>query len=678
MHSKRSSLAAIIAAFAMVAAAVVAAPAAHALDAQNTDNPTFTYLGMEYTITDGENRHVTLSGVDTEADTHVLTDEVDLADTDEQYTVTDVQGNALEGIQGTLRMDSAAAAIASKALDGANLDGVDSIDLLVCGDVTINQTGFTAGEESLTLPDGRIFDHAATEAFEGTITNSTGTDVPLLVLDNGTAVNAENPITIANGGTFDTSLLGTTLEPDFTVRYRIDGTGKWQEATVTSDNFYSDNEFIVFLPTGTARDATVEFSLAELPGVKAGYITTSWENNSATFTLRTGNIGDDTLKISSTITGASTDYRFRASVTAPSSIVYIDGAYHERPFTSEDGSVRLEYDNDGKPIITLDNADITEIDSDYTYEYHSVAIYSYEDLTIRLKGESTLDVESDGLTATAIRTDGKLTIIGEDDASGTPAKLSVSFNHVAPESEDSQGGFLMANSIDVRNADLDLTLESDTTTQPIWWLASLEDVNIADSSLTLTAPTDGGAYIGVQGDTDVTLSDVDMTTRGKMNIAIIGTNITVSGQSHLDLECADNREPAAIGASKKVYFNLQGTGSVYVRGNPDTEAPSPYAVLSRNIELADGTEVTDPEQATTVPVITSQTDGSEFFSLADKDGKAVSTVTIKAKASAQPSGGEQLPATGSGTATIAAGMLVLAALGIGLALLTRRGIGTRR
>ncbi|OZG60923.1 hypothetical protein BLEM_1643 [Bifidobacterium lemurum] len=577
---------------------------------------TFTSYGFVYTITDNENFTVALSGVDGDATLHLLRPRVD--NDQSIYDVTSVEEQALASLTGRVIIYARAANIAADAL--ASVGNDVTFSLLVNVDTTLQSpSSFMANGHTVTLPQNRTFNEFLTDGGASlSFTNDTGSPVELYIIAEDFQPTYD-PIIVEPGETFDSATAYPSLYTGFDLLYReVESQDGWQRLTVT-DIYDRFHEILVDLPSGIAHDATLEFELQSTPGIQAGYFTSDWDTT-RTVTLSRGQ-AQEPLTLSSPYYGAEYTQNYTVYISvedAPedaSKAVYIDGVYHDQNFTSDDGSIVLEYDDAGKPTITLNNATINATGGRPAYGgINAAGILSYTDLTLRLKGTSTINTDGSNRAASNILTPDTLTIIGEDDE----ATLIVNnANNYA-----SDVSLIEAGQIDVQHAKLDITLQSG------YWIYSMlygqRGLSVNDSEINLTASDGATTTFGLTAtadDADIPLSNTRINANGDFTAAVIYANyVSINGQSQLDLS---NTGGMTLGAWETLSIDLTGSGFVRAR-NLNSGA---YAVRADTIELNGSTFISNPVDARIV------TSDKQFLrtTIVDESGNVIRDVTFRAE-----------------------------------------------
>ncbi|OZG60922.1 beta-N-hexosaminidase [Bifidobacterium lemurum] len=621
---------------------------------------TFMYEGFEYTITnnDEDNGTATLTGVDPDASKHRLYDYPDLTwGTDRRFfAVTDVQQGALTEMTGTLTLATLGSTeLCNLAFSNSSIGEEVTIELLVYYDVTITESGFATDYATVNLPSGHRFDRInAYYIGWGTITNESGATVSVTIFDyesDQPLDDLRNPIQVADNESLDIRVLAPNLASiEFNLMYQVVGSEEgWQPLPITRDNFsdYYSGILFVTLPDSVPADATVNLSFQDYLDKKQGYISSSWDESRA-ITLTRGR-AMDTVTFASNFADLdlALDYAIRITTEGSGDAdnsVYINGVYHDEAFTSDDGSVSLTYVDD-KPVLTLDKATLTVLGAPVLDKSNAAIIRSATDLTIRLKGDSTISSTSIATTSSAISVNGDLTIIADstDTAPTLTIRETVS-TAVIPH-------LIEANDITIQQVTLDMTYDGNGEARALYAGGS---ITVTDSTITMGSSTlaGEGIYSGLFALADITVTDSALNaTDGKMDSLIRSEwgNVTVSGNSQVEMSHGGEYHfSMAIFARHTLTFDLQESGFVHIKAtHPDV---NPYAISAYkgDIVLGENTEISDPEGAI-VKRITAG--GATHMALLDANDNIVSNVTIKAKAATEPEqpGGTEQPEQPGGT-----------------------------
>lgn len=511
-----------------------------------------------------------------------------------EYEVVGVKEGALTGFDKTMVLTSGSAALIDDALSSKSglsedVDLTLKMESLFTSSVDIKSSSSfvivddDSNSQTVTLPEGYSIDSYSVSGAGVLFKNSTSSTISFTY--KGLSGDKDYPV--SPGDTFDTSWFSPYLD---TISCSING-GSAQLFSV--DDSIQVN---VTLPEGTPLDATIDIDLSPTPGIAKGYVTTSWENNRSSVTLHNGS-----ASASVDLTSANAlpfpypvTLTFSVAESAGKPSVWIAGTRYDDGFEAD--GMKLSYDEQGVPTLTLDGADIdifsnTDVDS---------AISCSGDLNIVLENsDSRIEV---GGTQKAIEVGGKLTVTSSGTSSSSNAALNVAYGN-ASEMTNKIVDMIYADSMQI-NAPIDVVCvdQGSGTGSVVTAFSSKGDVVIGPGSKISVGvnnkyrsdiPAPSAVYYGVVSDNgSISIQDATVAFDGYLSSSLISWNrdVSVNGQSSLTV---DNWNTAQFGTIFAPYgianVNVTGNGSVDISASrPEGGDPTlldPSTIIAFDIVL---------------------------------------------------------------------------------------------
>lgn len=390
------------------------------------------------------------------------------------------------------------------------------------------------------------------------------------------------------------------------LKYSTDNGNSWSSENVDLD---IRDAYITLPSDAVDRNGSVKLSMNDSPGFGKGYLTADWPENQTSLQLENG-YGSIECTVKSTIdTSWTQTLTIYVKVEAAENAVWIDGVCHDANYVSDDGSIKLEYDQAGTPTITLDGAQISHVgggpDSWGDGDWGEAGIYAQGDLNLRLE-EKPSSIEVSTEYGNAIRCGGHLNVTSDSDAC-----LSVSLSKAFEQNFISS--IVDANSVEMNGASFDLryVLGDTVNVDGIGYGLKADGENLAEgqsalkvSDSTLSVSIDNPNQLDLAGmavyaisadwDTSVALSQAEVTVEGDWRAAFtVSGDVSIGNDSVVLVnEIADNRWPAAI----RVGGTLDISNSSVEVATGSWDANNPAALLAEQINLS-GVEIVGPDNA---------------------------------------------------------------------------------
>lgn len=523
------------------------------------------------------------------------------------YTVTDINEDVLKDYTGQVLLECLPSDVDGKVYKALEKAGAQ-VQLLLYAPrrttTTINDVlSFTVDDKTEQLPSNTPITGLVVDGAQEINNASDQAFSVYLMGDEGTL--HEVPGGIAANETIDMANLDPFSAFE-NLKYSTDNGNSWSSENVN----YSTRDAYITVPSGAIdHNGSIMLSMNDSPGFEKGYLKTTWSNNQTSLDLENG-YGTIECEVASTIeTWWTQTFTINVKVAAAENAVWIDGIYHDTNYVSDDGSIKLEYDQTGTPTITLNGAQISHVgggpDSWGDGDWGESGIYAQGDLNLRLEGEpSSINVSTE--YGYAIRCGGHLNVTSDSGAS-LSASLSKAFE------QNLLSSIVDANSVEMNGASLNLRYVLGTTVNVngIGYGLTADGKNLAEgqpaleiSDSTLSVSIDNPNQLDLAGmalyaisadwDTSVALSQAEVTVEGDWRAAFtVSGDVSISNDSVVLVnEIADNRWPAAI----RVGGTLDISNSSVEVATGSWDANNPAALLANQINLS-GAEIVGPDNA---------------------------------------------------------------------------------
>lgn len=551
----------------------------------------FTYKGVEYQVTDDNECAAKIIGVDGAGAYNLFVSVPYTAEGNEQITfeITDIDPDAFKDVRGTFVMPASFAQVnnAQTALSRVATDAKLMLEL--DDEVTLNSKGSFAYSEygdtttTFALENNRTFDEfRITTKNYFSVTNATQETIDLIPYVEDDASPAFPLEPNATLGADDLSFAADALE----LQYQ-DASGQWQPLEYQDNS--TSRQMYGWLPAGVDRTQPITIRLAPKDSEAPCYVTTDLPDDQKVVDMSAGAV-DFTFNLSSTVfQNVSVKVNVHIGFTEADNAVWVDGTYHDAPYSTD--GITLEY-VDGKPVLTLDNALIDAVDtSDDSHGHYGIV--SNTDLTVNLKGESSISIDAD-VPAGCISVDGALTINSIDNGR-LDSTLVCNENmdglmprNISVDSFTLNGGFLTVNMASPGTEGSDLP----TVMGLVSGIQSEGDINLNMCSVTTNSDefNVNGTSCGLDANGSITLSDTKYVSQGFNCGASAEANLDIIGSGDVDVATADECRPSALyaGETFKVdyTYNKQHTVNITAGNGP--------AVSANYIDLAKRTIIVRP------------------------------------------------------------------------------------
>lgn len=523
------------------------------------------------------------------------------------YTVTDINEDVLKDYTGQVLLECLPSDVDGKVYKALEKAGAQVQLLLYAPRRTTttinNDLSFTVGGVVEQLPLNTPITGLVVDGTQE-INNASGQAFPVYLMgDEDTLYKV--PGGIAANETIDMANLDPFSAFE-NLKYSTDNGNSWSSENVN----LSTRDAYITVPSGAIdHNGSIMLSMNDSPGFEKGYLKTVWSNNQTSLDLENG-YGTIECEVASTIeTSWTQTFTINVKVAAAENAVWIDGIYHDTNYVSDDGSIKLEYDQAGTPTIVLNDAHITNVgggpDSWGDGDWGEAGIYAQGDLNLRLEGQPS-SIEASTEYGNAIRCGGHLSVTSDSGAS-LSVSLSKSFE------QNFISSIVDANSVEMNGASLDLryVLGDTVNVDGIGYGLTADGKNLSEgqsalkiSDSTLSVSIDNPNQLDLAGmalyaisadwDTSVALSHAEVTIEGDWRAAFtVSGDVSISNDSVVLVnEIADNRWPAAI----RVGGTLDISDSYVEVATGSWDAENPAAILAEQINL-DGAVIADPANA---------------------------------------------------------------------------------
>lgn len=523
------------------------------------------------------------------------------------YTVTDINEDVLKDYTGQVLLECLPSDVDGKVYKVLEKAGAQVQLLLYAPRRTTttinNDLSFTVGGVVEQLPLNTPITGLVVDGTQE-INNASGQAFPVYLMgDEDTLYKV--PGGIAANETIDMANLDPFSAFE-NLKYSTDNGNSWSSENVN----LSTRDAYITVPSGAIdHNGSIMLSMNDSPGFEKGYLKTVWSNNQTSLDLENG-YGTIECEVASTIeTSWTQTFTINVKVAAAENAVWIDGIYHDTNYVSDDGSIKLEYDQAGTPTIVLNDAHIMNVgggpDSWGDGDWGEAGIYAQGDLNLRLEGQPS-SIEASTEYGNAIRCGGHLNVTSDSGAS-LSASLSKAFE------QNFISSIVDANSVEMNGASLDLRyiLGDTVNVDGIGYGLTADGKNLAEgqpalklSDSTLSISIDNPNQLDLAGmalyaisadwDTSVALSQAEVTVKGEWRAAFtVSGDVVISNDSVVLVnEIADNRWPAAIRVGGTL--DISNSSVEVVTGSWD--ANNPAALLANQINLS-GAEIVGPDNA---------------------------------------------------------------------------------